>query len=87
MSEQLITSIADGVQRRGLTVPAIFFLELYKPLTTVLHNVLIVGSPLATAFCGARRTKEFVQLFESREKIEELICLLESKSRGVAHGG
>jgi hypothetical protein len=71
--------IADRIYRAGLSIPAIFFLELHKPLTTIIRTSVSIGAPLAEPFFGQQRYKSIMQFFESRESAEQLIQLLEQR--------
>ena len=72
---------ADEVCRRGLAVPAVFFLELYKPVTRLLHSGALVCAPLVTALFGARRLELVLSALESPARVERLIVMIEERSR------
>ena len=77
----LIERIADNICTRGLASPAIFFLELHKPLFGLVREILVVSSPVMGVIFG-RDFRNFMDgVFESPERIEELIVLIEEKSK------
>ena len=71
--------IADRIFRSGLSIPAIFFLELHKPMTTLIHTATSIGAPFAEPFFGQQRYRTIMQFFESRETAEQLIQLIEQR--------
>ena len=72
-----LRSIAEGIKARGLTAPAIFFLEMQKPLATVTGSALAVTEPFVQFLFGAQFARSASQILSSRESAEELIKLLE----------
>ena len=76
-NQKLLSDLATIVRTRRLEVPAIFLLELCKPLATVAHSAGVMASPLLNALFGIRGGGKLVSLLESRENIEALIVLLE----------
>ncbi len=76
--------IADRIYRAGLSIPAIFFLELHKPLTTLTHTSVSISAPLVEPFFGQQRFKSIMQFLESRESAEQLIQLLEQRLENKA---
>ena len=80
--DSFLREFALGIHKRGLAVAAIFFLEMHKPLTGLLHAVVQVSAPLMNLMVGSTSTVMFSRLLNSRENIEKLICLLESLQNG-----
>ena len=72
-----LESLAAGICRRGLAIPAIFFLELYKPLSTVLHAATCVSLPVIGFIFGSNRSEQLLSFLESRDNIEALIKRIE----------
>ncbi len=73
-----IESLAEHVVSRGLGVPAIFLLELHKPLTSILHATSVVSSPLLRPLFGVKHYDALLGLLESRESIELVIQRIEN---------
>lgn len=78
-----IDKAAAFIRAHGMTAPAIFFLEMYKPFAGVAANLMNFCAPLAKPFInGGENT---LALLESREFIEALIVRLEAEEeRGRA---
>lgn len=47
--------LAAAIAERGLAVPAVFFLELHRPLATLSSHLMVVGSPFLAALLGLER--------------------------------
>lgn len=75
-----IQKIAQEIQRRRLNMPAIFILEMYKPLSKIFAVLSIAFSPLLIPIVGAKLSALLTEVLNDREKMEELICLLEKDS-------
>jgi hypothetical protein len=82
-----LDSFADGIVRRGLTVPAIFLLELHKPLTGIGHLVAEAFDPLTRCLLGSERAATVLKLLESRAHVEYVLTRLEMTARSNPHGG
>lgn len=82
---QSLTALAEGVHRRRLVAPAIFFLEMYKPLLGVANALVIFSQPLVASLLGSQRIEQTIQLLSARENIEDFVRLLEEyRGRGSA---
>lgn len=79
IEQSQLEPIADRIYKAGLAVPAIFMLELHKPLTSIIHTSVSLGAPFVEPFVGSSRYGAISQFFESRESAEQLIQLLEAK--------
>lgn len=84
---EMLERFAAGVARRGLTVPAIFILELHKPLTGLGHLVAEAFDPLTRCLVGSDRAAAVLKLLESRDNIEFVIARLEQMARRESDGG
>ena len=76
--DELIEAVAGAVVRRGLAVPAVFFLESTKPLSFVGSQALIFLQPFVEAFLSVRNYQRFAALMESRDRVEQLIQRVEA---------
>ena len=74
----LIESYAQKIRSLGLTTPAIFLLEMHKPLTSVLHTAITLAEPISASIFGAERIHGLREFFSIRENVESLITRLES---------
>ena len=76
-NDQLIERIASGIARRGMSIPAILFLEMHKPLTFIASQGMIAFSPFMAPFIGFDNLQTASRLLEKRENVEKLICRIE----------
>jgi len=76
--EILLDRIAHKIVDRGLSVPAVIFLESTKPLNSVGCQALNFLEPLVQSLFNIKNYNEFIQLMENRSNIEELICRIET---------
>ena len=76
-----IDSYAKKISDRGFSVPAIFFLEMFKYLSFIFGQSLIVFGPMATIFVDQKKYYNFSDLVSKRSNIERLICQIETNSK------
>ncbi len=76
--EQLFARIMKFVGERKLEMPAIFLLELFKPLSFLASQAVVLASPLLVAVLGLQRAGELYWLLEDRGRLEHLIQRLET---------
>lgn len=74
---QLIDALAQQVVKRGLSAPAILFLELHKPFAFIGSQAGIVFSPFFAPFFGFDRIDQYTQLLSERENWERLVERIE----------
>jgi hypothetical protein len=74
---QLIDALAQQVVKRGLSAPAILFLELHKPFAFIGSQASIVFSPFLAPFFGFDRVDQYTQLLSERENWERLVERIE----------
>ena len=77
----LMNRFAYEVERRGMSVPAIMFLEMHRPMSFVMSSMMITVSPLMKLFFTAEQYDRVSELMESRENVERLIQLIEDAAR------
>jgi hypothetical protein len=85
--EQIVETLSDQVVKRGLSAPAILFLEMHKPLARVAANAAIVFSPFIIPFMGLKPFDHYSQFVEDRENIERLIRRIEEKAEEARQKG
>lgn len=73
-----VEALAKAIHSRGLSTPAIFMLELSKPICGLLHPALLVSEPLIGALVGFQRYREQQAFWTKSENIEALIHQLEN---------
>lgn len=81
--EELLAQVADQIVRRGLTVPAVFFLESSKPLSYVGSQALLFLEPFVRIFLSAPKYERFALLIEDRDNFERLIEGIEKRDAEV----
>ncbi len=59
--------------------PAIFFLELSKPLVGCMRELYGMSEPLARTLFGSKASPALGALLSSAEHVERLIVMLESE--------
>ena len=78
-SARSLEALAHSIRGRGMVEPAIFFLELSKPLVGCMRELYgmseaLVSTLLARPVCPAIR-----ELLSSADHVEKLIVMLESE--------
>jgi len=77
MNHELIESVAEAIGRRGLCEPAIFILELSKPLVGCMRELCGAGEPIASALLGGSWAPKLREVLASSDSVEALIQCLE----------
>lgn len=75
--DAILERIAQGIVRRGMSAPAVLFLEMNKPLSFVASQSLIVLTPFLAPFVGIENVHRYSRLLEKRENVERLIERIE----------
>ena len=76
-----IDRYAKQITDRGLSVPAVFFLEMFKYLSFICSQSMIVFGPLATIFIKQEKYYQFSDIISKRSNVERLICKIESRTK------
>ena len=74
---QILEKVARKVVRRGLTAPAIFFLEMSKPFNFLGSQILIGLEPFIQSLFNIRDYRKFALIIERDSNVERLISLIE----------
>lgn len=80
MSNPDLPKLADLIEKRGLGLPAIFLLEMYKPLVGLAQNFSLVSAPLLIPLFGLNLYNQALKLLDNPANVEELILLIEAKN-------
>lgn len=83
---QFIRRIAKKIYKTGLVTPAIFFLEMNKPLALLASHAAIFVGPIVNAFIQADGYYRAVEIFEEPNHVELLIRELEALEAGKSSG-
>ncbi len=76
--DELIEAIAKRIEQFGMIVPAIFFLEMNKPLSYIAGQAGHFFAPIVSVFFNT--FEDYAYFLEDRKNVELLIQKLESIS-------
>ena len=72
-----LTKLAKEVKVRRMTTPAIFFLEMMKPLSFISSQTMIFFGPIFSAFIKPDSYYRAAEIFENRDNVEFLLKEIE----------
>ena len=75
--KKIMNLYAKKVIDKGMSVPAVFFLEMFKYLSFVFSQSMILFGPLATIFIDSKRYYELSDILSNRNNVEYFICQIE----------
>ena len=75
--DEIVKQTATFFRKHGVQTPATLFLEMHKPLSTVVGNAAILFSPFLMPFLGFARVDKYSRFFADRENVERLLCEIE----------
>ena len=75
--KRIMDLYAKKVIDKGMSVPAVFFLEMFKYLSFVFSQSMILFGPLATIFLNSKRYYEVSDILSNRNNVEYFICQIE----------
>ena len=75
--KQIIIDLANKIFNHGLSVPAIFFLEMVKYLSFFGSQLLIFFGQIITVFIQSESFYKVAELLEDRKNIELLLKEIE----------
>ena len=75
--DEIVKQTATFCRKHGVQTPATLFLEMHKPLSTVVGNAAIFFSPFLMPFLGFARVDKYSRFFADRENVERLLCEIE----------
>lgn len=75
--KEVIAKIAKKIIDRGFVTPAVFFLELMKPLSLLSSHALVFFGPFITAFMKQEKYYRFTELLEDPKNVEFLMSEIE----------
>ncbi|MCA9074930.1 MAG: hypothetical protein KDA93_07855 [Planctomycetaceae bacterium] len=77
----LIDRLCQEIARRGLTTPAIVYLEMSRPLGFVTAQAIHFFSPIISLFTDQQGHRKFAEFLEHRGAIDYLLDRLEALDR------
>ncbi len=78
--DKIIDLVAGKIIRYGLEAPAVFLLEMGKPLTFFGSQGVLMTGPFLGPFVGESRINKLSAFFEDRNNIELLIRKIEESA-------
>lgn len=75
----LVERLADAVVRRGMTVPAVLFLEMSRPLSFVTSQAMVFFAPMVGVLFPLTDYERVSLLLERREGVAQLIAAIEAR--------
>ena len=75
--KQLISQLAKKIVRHGLSIPAIFFLEMVKYLAFFGSQLMVFFGPIITVFISSHMYYRYAELLEDRANVEFLLTEIE----------
>ncbi|MDO8670397.1 MAG: hypothetical protein Q7O66_03085 [Dehalococcoidia bacterium] len=75
--DRLIEQMAAWIERKGMSGPAILFLEANKPLSFVASQTVLLFQPVLSFAMGSRFPGDIALLLEDRANVDLLISRLE----------
>ena len=78
--KEIMNLYAKKVMEKGMSVPAIFFLEMFKYLSFIFSQSMIVFGPLATIFLNPKRYYEVSDILSNRNNVEYFISQIENRN-------
>ena len=79
--KDFLTKLAKEVKSRRLTTPAIFFLEMTRPLNFVGSQAMVFFGPIISAFVKTDGYYKAAEIFENHHSVEFLIQEIERLDR------
>ena len=70
--QKIISNLAKEIVNRGMSVPAIFFLESTKYISFIGSQFLVFLGPIATCFINNQKYYDFTKILEKKSNIEFL---------------
>jgi hypothetical protein len=83
--KEFIRNIASRIHQSGFIIPAVFFLELTKPLSLIGSHAMIFFGPIINAFINTEGYYKAAEIFEKSENVEILIQEIEKLEEKIIH--
>ena len=75
--EEIFFKIANTIVKRGVTLPAILFLETMKPLNFIGAQMLVFFGPFLESLIPGEQLYRFTELMEDRKSVDKLLAEIE----------
>ncbi len=85
--DRIIEKAAQEIVKRGLTAPALLFIEMAKPINFLGSQLLVAVDPFISSILSSGDYRKFSILMEDDENVERLLQAIERLSgRGNKDG-
>jgi hypothetical protein len=78
--DALVERAARWICEKGLATPAIFLLEMHKPVAPLASMLMLGSMPFLGPFVGFGALERFALLAEDRGNVERLVARIEALS-------
>ena len=75
--QNILSKFAHRIVDKGMTVPALFFLESTKYVSFIGSQMMVFFGPIMTSFINSEKYYNFSELLEDRNNIEYLLNEIE----------
>ena len=75
--QDILSKFASKIVDKGMTVPALFFLESTKYVSFIGSQIMVFFGPVMTSFINSEKYYNFSELLEDRNNIEYLLNEIE----------
>jgi hypothetical protein len=79
--DRLLDRVAEQVVRRGLVTPAVFFLEMNRPLGFLAGQATHLLTPFLAALFGLKTVQALAALLEEPGSVDRLLDRIEQLER------
>jgi len=84
-NQKIISELAQEIAEKGMSAPAIFFLESAKYISFIGSQFLVFLGPIATCFINNKKYYNIVEILEDKSNIEFLICEIERNNMRLSN--
>lgn len=82
VADTLLDRIAAEVVRRGMVTPAVFFIELNRPLSFLAGQATHVLFPFLAPLLGVALARQLAELLEEPANVDRLLAKIERLAKG-----
>ena len=75
--QNILSKFASKIVDKGMTVPALFFLESTKYVSFIGSQMMVFFGPVMTSFINSEKYYNFSELLEDRNNVEYLLNEIE----------
>jgi len=79
----LLDKIAKKIAYLGLSTPAIFFIEMHKPMNFLGSQLLVFLEPILWGFFNSDEFRRFALILEKRDTLEVLLRRIEELEEDI----